>query len=38
MSRKWFGTDGVRGVANEKLTPEFALNLGLAAGSWLRES
>lgn len=38
MSRRWFGTDGVRGVANEKLTPEFAQSLGLAAGSWLRET
>ena len=35
MSRRWFGTDGVRGVANAKLTPEFALSLGLAVGSWL---
>lgn len=28
-----FGTDGVRGVANSELTPEFALDLGRAAGS-----
>ncbi|MBS1718112.1 MAG: phosphoglucosamine mutase [Armatimonadetes bacterium] len=35
MSLK-FGTDGVRGVANKDLTPEFALNLGKAAGSTLR--
>lgn len=28
-----FGTDGVRGVANVELTPEFALSLGRAAGS-----
>ena len=26
-----FGTDGVRGVANSELTPEFALSLGRAA-------
>ena len=26
-----FGTDGVRGVANEELTPELALALGRAA-------
>ena len=26
-----FGTDGVRGVANTELTPEFALSLGRAA-------
>jgi phosphoglucosamine mutase len=25
---KWFGTDGVRGVANEELTPELAFRLG----------
>lgn len=35
MSRKYFGTDGVRGVANEKLTPELALGLGQAAGRWI---
>ena len=28
-----FGTDGVRGVANVELTPEFALSIGRAAGS-----
>ncbi|WP_457550744.1 phosphoglucosamine mutase [Archaeoglobus sp.] len=28
-----FGTDGVRGVANEELTPEMALNLGRVMGS-----
>lgn len=26
-----FGTDGVRGLANKELTPELALNLGIAA-------
>ncbi len=30
-----FGTDGVRGVANVELTPEFALSIGRAAGSLL---
>lgn len=30
-----FGTDGVRGVANVELTPQFALELGRAAGSLL---
>ncbi|MBX7134625.1 MAG: phosphoglucosamine mutase [Fimbriimonadaceae bacterium] len=34
MSRL-FGTDGVRGVANQKLTPELALDLGRAAGDLL---
>ena len=38
MSRKFFGTDGVRGVANKKLTPELALSLGEAAGRWLIET
>ena len=27
-----FGTDGVRGVANEELTPLLAMQLGQAAG------
>src|SRR5699024_7009661 len=29
---KYFGTDGVRGVANEGLTPELAFKLGRAGG------
>lgn len=35
MSRKHFGTDGIRGVANSKLTPELAFQLGQAAGRWV---
>jgi phosphoglucosamine mutase len=31
MTRKLFGTDGVRGVAGELITPELALALGAAA-------
>ena len=31
MSRRLFGTDGVRGVAGELLTPELAVALGRAA-------
>ena len=31
MSRKYFGTDGVRGVANTELTAAFALQLARAA-------
>jgi phosphoglucosamine mutase len=31
-----FGTDGVRGVAGSDLTPELAMAIGRAAGSWLR--
>ncbi len=36
MSRKLFGTDGVRGVANDTLTPELAFSLGTAAGRHLK--
>jgi phosphoglucosamine mutase len=36
VSRKYFGTDGIRGVANENLSPELAFKLGQAAGRWLR--
>jgi len=33
MARKYFGTDGVRGLANgDKLTPELAMRVGMAAG------
>ena len=34
-SRRLFGTDGVRGVANRDLTPELALALGGAFGERL---
>jgi phosphoglucosamine mutase len=37
VSRKFFGTDGVRGVANQRLTPELAMLLGQAAGRWLKQ-
>lgn len=33
--RRYFGTDGVRGVANELLTPEFTMRLGRAIGEQL---
>ncbi|MER3402417.1 MAG: phosphoglucosamine mutase [Armatimonadota bacterium] len=33
--RRHFGTDGIRGVANELLTPEFAMRLGRAIGEQL---
>lgn len=34
MARKYFGTDGIRGMANgDKLTPELALKVGMAAGT-----
>ena len=32
-----FGTDGVRGVANETLTPELAFKLGRAGAAVLTE-
>jgi len=36
MSRKYFGTDGVRGkVGKSPITPEFAMHLGFAAGTAL---
>lgn len=34
--RKYFGTDGVRGVANTELTPEFTLKLGRILGYQLK--
>ena len=33
-----FGTDGVRGVANEELTPELSLKLGKAGGVFLKNN
>ena len=36
MSRKYFGTDGVRGrVGKTPITPDFAMRLGYAAGKVL---
>jgi phosphoglucosamine mutase len=32
MARKYFGTDGIRGAANQVITPEMALKVGQAAG------
>ncbi|MBT4330649.1 MAG: phosphoglucosamine mutase [Gammaproteobacteria bacterium] len=38
MSRKYFGTDGVRGrVGDHPITPDFAMHLGYAAGKVLAE-
>ena len=38
-TRKYFGTDGVRGLVGEfPITPEFALKLGWAAGKVLSKS
>ncbi|MED2737268.1 phosphoglucosamine mutase [Bacillus toyonensis] len=36
--RKYFGTDGVRGIANVELTPELAFRLGKSAGYVLTKS
>lgn len=33
---KYFGTDGIRGIANLDLTPEFALKVGKAAGIYFK--
>ena len=39
MARKYFGTDGVRGLVGEyPITPEFAMKLGFAAGKVLAAS
>lgn len=32
MTRKYFGTDGIRGRANGVITPDLALRVGMAAG------
>src|SRR5712691_10533300 len=34
MARRYFGTDGVRGVVGEDLTPELVERLGRAATLW----
>lgn len=37
MTRKYFGTDGIRGTANSPpMTPEIAMRLGMAAGKYFR--
>lgn len=37
MERRYFGTDGIRGIAGEPpLTPEFVLRLGQAAGEYFK--
>lgn len=38
MTRKYFGTDGIRGTANTApMTPEIAMRLGMAAGRYFRK-
>ena len=36
MARRYFGTDGVRGVVGEDLTPQLVERLGRAATLWVR--
>jgi len=36
MVRRYFGTDGIRGLANRVITPELALKVGQAAGLMFR--
>ena len=36
MARRYFGTDGVRGIVGEDLTPELVERLGAAATRWSR--
>src|ERR1700685_79642 len=38
MVRKYFGTDGIRGLANGVITPELALTVGQAAGVTFRRA
>ena len=39
MSRRFFGTDGIRGRANSyPMTSDFCLKLGAAAGSYFRQA
>jgi phosphomannomutase/phosphoglucomutase len=35
-SRKLFGTNGIRGVVNEEMTPEMATNVGSAIGTFFK--
>ena len=35
--KKLFGTDGIRGIANELLTPTLALKIGMALGTVIKE-
>jgi len=39
MTRKYFGTDGIRGTVNKSpMTPEIAMRLGMATGRYFRRS
>ncbi|MBC7131420.1 phosphoglucosamine mutase, partial [Candidatus Bathyarchaeota archaeon] len=36
-SRRLFGTNGIRGVANKELTPEMAVAVGSAIGTFFKK-
>ncbi len=36
-SRRLFGTNGIRGVVNKELTPEFAIKIGEAIGTFFKQ-
>jgi phosphomannomutase/phosphoglucomutase len=36
-SRRLFGTNGIRGVANKELTPEMAIKIGSAVGTFFKQ-
>ena len=36
-SRRLFGTNGIRGVANKELTPEIAIKIGSAVGTFFKQ-
>ena len=38
MTRKYFGTDGMRGEANKDLTIDLVTDLGLALGYYLKKN
>ena len=38
MTHRLFGTNGIRGIFNKELTPEFTTELGLAIGSYFTDS
>jgi len=38
VARRYFGTDGVRGIAGDDLTPELVERLGRAASLWAQEA
>ncbi len=38
MSTRLFGTNGIRGVINQELTPQFLLDIGMAIGAHFKQS